>query len=165
MRSHAARLVVSLMGIVLIGACAGQQAQTPVADTAAVTAAVDSVNKAFLAAVLARDTTAIANFYSDDARLLPANAPRANGREAIGHAWAGFLGMPNLQLSFTSSEVIVSQAGDLAIDIGAYDMKWNDAKGKPMNDVGKYVTVMKKTDQGWKIIVDTFNSDMAMQST
>ena len=47
----------------------------------------------------------------------------------------------------------------MPIDVGSYTMKMSDAKGKMMQDVGKYVTIFKKVDGQWKIIVDTFNSD------
>ena len=81
------------------------------------------------------------------------------GREAIRASWARVLATPGLNLTFASNDLIVAEAGDMAIDIGAYQMTMNDPKGKPIHDVGKYVTIFKKVGEEWKISVDTFNSD------
>ena len=158
MRMRIAGWALSLMLAVLIGACAGQP-KTPAVDTVATTAAIDSLNKAFVAAVAARDTIAVVNFYASDAQVLPAGMSRVEGHEAIRAFWVGFLQTPGLDFNITSSHPIISQAGDMVIDVGSYAMKATDAKGKPMEDVGKYVTVLKKVDGEWKIVVNTFNSD------
>ncbi len=57
---------------------------------------------------------------------------------------------------------MVAEAGDLAIDIGAYQMNMSGPKGEPIQDVGKYVTIFKKVGEDWKIVVDTYNSDMPL---
>ena len=158
MHTRIAGWTLSLMLAALIGDCASPP-KTPPVDTAATAAAIDSLNKAFVAAVAARDTVAVVNFYASDAQVLPAGMPRADGHEAIRALWVGFLQMPGLEFNITSSHPIISQAGDMVIDVGSYAMKFTDSKGKPMEDVGKYVTVLKKVDGEWKIVVDTFNSD------
>ena len=56
-------------------------------------------------------------------------------------------------------EIEWAEAGDLAVDVGAYDFKATPPGGKPVHEVGKYATVFKKTDAGWRIVVDTWNSD------
>ena len=159
MRMLIGRLLLVLVLAAVVGSCT--TAQPPVAQKADLTvigAAVDSINKAFFTAVAARDTDAVASFYSDDARLLPPNAPRADGRAGIRAAWAEFLRTPDLSLDIKSSGLVTSEAGDLVVDIGSYTMKAKGPKGA-FEDVGKYVTVLRKADGGWKIVVDTFNSD------
>jgi len=153
-----ARWALASVLAVLVSACASQP-KTPSVDIVAITAAADSLNKAFVAAVAARDTVAVAGFYSPDAHLLAPGAPQADSHDAIRALWAGFLQTPGLDFSITSSHPIVTQAGDMVIDVGTYSMKFTNAKGKPLEDVGKYVTVMKKVDGDWKILIDTFNSD------
>jgi uncharacterized protein (TIGR02246 family) len=153
-----ARWALLLMLAVMIGACAGQP-KAPVVDTVATTAAIDSLNNAFVAAVTARDTSAVVNFYASDAQLLPPGSPRVEGHVAIRAFWAGFLQMPGLEFQLTSIRPIIAEAGDVAIDVGSHAMKFTDAKGKPMEDVGKYVAVLKKVGGEWKIVIDTFNSD------
>jgi ketosteroid isomerase-like protein len=161
MRHVFARVMLALLAVVVLGAAGCQSAppKAPMADTGAMTAALDSLNKAFGAAVAARDTNAIFSNYAADARLMPAGAPMATGDEAIHAAWRGFLAIPGLDLKLASNAPILGEGGDLIIDVGTYTMKMNDAKGKPMQDVGKYVTIFKKVDGQWKIVVDTWNSD------
>ena len=163
MRTRAEHWALLLAFLGVIAGCATQvPGPKPAAvDTAAMTASLDSLNKAFIAAVAARDTNAVAAMYSDDAHVLPANMPRADGRDAIRAMWAGMLKTPGLVLNLTASQPMFTEAGDMIIDIGGYAMKMTDKKGKPMEDIGKYVTIFKKVDGSWKIVVDTFNSDKA----
>ena len=153
---------VIVLGLVVASCTQAPAPAPPKADMTAITAQVDSMNKAFVAAVAARDTDAMLNFYADDAHILPPNAPRADGREAVRQVWAEMFRLPGLSLDAHSTQLVTSEAGDLVIDVGAYTMKMQGPKGKEMEDVGKYVTAMKKTDGGWKIVVDTFNSDKPM---
>ncbi len=162
MRNAVARWLLASLLLALVGASACQPAaQKPTVDTGAITAALDSLNKALIAAVAARDTDAVVGMYADDAHVLPANMPLADGHDAIRAMWVGMLSTPGLELSVTKSTPIITEAGDMIIDIGGYDMKSTGAKGKTMEDVGKYVTIFKKVNGEWKIVVDTFNSDKA----
>ena len=161
MRKLVGRVMFGLIVLALMGSCTtAQKAETPKADTAAITAAVDSINKAFTAAIAARDTESVVSFYADDAEVLPPGSPRASGKDGIRAAWVGFLRIPDLSLTPQSVKVLNSDAGDLVVDVGSYTMKAKGPKG-PIEDVGKYVTVYRKTDAGWRIVVDTFNSDKA----
>ena len=158
MRRYVAGSLILGVAAVLLGSCASAP-QKPTVDVAAVKAAVADINQKYMAAVAARDTDAVAGLYSDDARTLAPNAPRADGRAAIRALWVEFLSTPGLNLTFSSSDVTVSESGDLAIDVGSYQMTMTTPKGLPIHDVGKYVTVFKKVGDEWKISVDTFNSD------
>ena len=161
MRNRIWRWIVPLMLLGIVWGCA-QQAPAPPVDATAIRAAADSLDQAFAKAIAARDTEAVVAFYADDAKLLPANGPRVDGHDGIRSVWAAFMGLPDLEMTLQSRDVVISDAGDVAIDLGSYAMKWNDAKGKPMQDVGKYVTVFKRSDTGWKIVVDTWNSDQPL---
>ena len=159
------RLALVFAGvIVLAGGCSSPKSSAPAADTAAISATTDSLNAAFLAAITAKDTTALANFYAEDTRVMPPNAPVASGRDAARHTWAEFLGSPGLEFTFASTQKMIAQAGDLVVDIGTYDFKAAPPKGKPIHDVGKYVTIFKKTNGEWKIVVDMFSSDLPPQA-
>jgi uncharacterized protein (TIGR02246 family) len=154
------RWMLPLILLAAAGCAGGTKTSTPAVDQAAIGAKVDSLNTAFLAAVTARDTNALATMYAEDGHLLDANAPRVDGREAIRHAWAQAMAMPGFDLKFASSDKIVSEAGDMVIDLGTYTFAAQGSKGKPMNDHGKYVTVLKNVNGEWKILVDTHNSDL-----
>lgn len=158
------RWVLPLALMVVIGGCSGmsQKSETsalPAADPAPAMAAADSLNQVYLRAVAARDSNTIIAMYADDAYLMPQGMPTMNGRSAIHTGWSGFLATPGLDLKFQSTKKMVSEAADMVVDVGTYQQKMQDAKGKTVEDNGKYVTVFKKTASGWKIVVDTFNSD------
>jgi len=61
-------------------------------------------------------------------------------------------------MTITSTETTV--AGDHAIDIGTYKQNLMPMKGGPMVDeVGKYIVVLKKEGAGWAISRAIYNSD------
>lgn len=153
-------LPVLVLALAAMSGCAANPPATPAVDQAAIGAKIDSLNTVYIGAVGSRDTTALVNLYTDDAHMMPANMARADGHDAIHKSWAGVLAMPGLDLKFTSNTKVVSEAGDMAVDLGTYTFAANGPKGKPMTDNGKYVTVWKKVNGEWKILVDTFNSDM-----
>lgn len=154
--------VSALFVAVLIVGCAGQQtSETPPADPAAARSAVDSLNQAFQGALVGRDSNLVASFYADDARLLMPNEPMAQGRDAIRSSWGQLLADTTFTLSFQSSDVLVANSGDMAVDIGTYSARFPTPRG-PFQDTGKYVTVMRKVGDEWKIVADAANSDLPL---
>ena len=144
----------------LMSGCTSAPPATPPVDQAAIGAAIDAITPAFFAAVAARDSNGVANMYSDDAHLLVPNMPRADGKEAIRQAWIGFMATPGMELTGASNTKLISEAGDMVVELGTYVFKFQDKTGMAQTDNGKYVTVYKKVNGEWKIVVDTFNSDM-----
>jgi uncharacterized protein (TIGR02246 family) len=146
--------------VAAIGCAGGTKTSTPAVDQTAIGAKVDSVNAAYAAAIAKRDTNAAVSLYADDGHLMGANMARADGKDAIRKAWVGMLSTPGLDIKITSNSKIISEAGDMAIDLGTYTFAANGPKGKPITDHGKYVTVLKNVNGEWKIIIDTWNSDV-----
>lgn len=92
-------------------------------------------------------------FYSDDATLLPPNAPQQNGKAAIREFWKAFLaqGVTGVTLETGS----VSSSGDLAYGVGKYGFTAGGAK-----QVGKYVVVYQRQANGsYRAVADAFNSN------
>ena len=109
----------------------------------------------------AKDVDKTVSFYSDDAIVLPANAPIATTKEAIRNVWKGLFDSPGAAISWKPSKVEISKSGDMAYVTGSYELTMNDASGKPTTDRGKYVTVWKKQADGkWKCGTDIWNSDL-----
>jgi uncharacterized protein (TIGR02246 family) len=162
MRTPSGRWLLPLLVLAVVAGCERESSTSDKADVAAIEAKVDSLSKAYMAAVAARDTDAVANQYADDARFLPANSPRADGKPAIRQQVVGLLSMPGLEMTGASTQRLVSEDGDMVVDVGTYHIKWAGPKGKPIEDSGKTVTVLKKVNGEWKIVVDTFNSDTPM---
>ena len=166
MRFSDARWILTIALTATVSGCAATPPPPPPAvDQAAIGATIDSLTTAFVGAVTSRETTLVASFYADDAHVLPSNAARADGRDAIRQVWAAFLSAPGLQMTLTPSTKLVSEGGDMVVDLGIYVMNWQDAKGKAMSDTGKYVTVYKRMGGEWKIVVDTWNSDTPLPGT
>ena len=111
----------------------------------------------WLQAVDTRDPDRAASFYTDDGAFLVPNVPLARGRAAVRAVWAQLLSAPNLSLSWAPSSVEVAQAGDMAWEIGSYQLGMDGPNGR-VDDDGKYVVVWRQTDHGWQVAADIFNS-------
>ena len=75
----------------------------------------------------------------------------------IGRAFA----TPDYTLSWHANKVGVAHSGELGYTSGTYDFSIKDASGKTISDTGGYLTVWKKeADGAWKVLFDTYNSDL-----
>ena len=121
--------------------------------------AIRALDAAWSQAAGAKDLDKTVSFYADDASMLPANAPIANGKDAIRAAWSQLMALPGFSLSFAPSKIVIAKAGDMAYEIGTYHLTLNDAQGKPAASVGKYVVNWQKRGGQWKVVADIFNDD------
>jgi uncharacterized protein (TIGR02246 family) len=100
------------------------------------------------------------SYYADDGSVLPFNAPIATGKDAIKQVWQHLMSAPGYGLTFAPSKIDISKSGDIAYEIGTFELKMNDQQGTPTTTAGKYVVVWKKTSQEkWKVQADIFNTD------
>jgi len=132
------------------------------ADTkSAIEQALRDLDGQWSAAAGAKNLEKTIAFYSQDAIVLPANAPAATTKDAIRNTWKDLLASPGLAISWKTTKVDVAKSGDIAYTTGTYELTMNDASGKPVPDHGKYVEVWKKQADGkWKVAVDIWNSDL-----
>lgn len=122
--------------------------------------AIRKLDKEWSAAAGSKDLDKTISFYSDDASALPFNAPIATGKEQIRQVWAHLTSLPGFALTFGPTKIEVAKSGDLAYDVGTFELKANDAQGNTATQVGKYVVVWKKqSDKQWKAILDMFSTD------
>ena len=129
------------------------------ADVAAEERTIRELERRWVQAVAAKDTTAIGNVYAEDGEFLPPGAPRVSGRAAVRSAWAALLKAPNLSLTFASSKVVVSSAGDLTVATGPYQLGMDGPKGQRIADAGKFVEAWTRVNGEWKVLGNIFNSD------
>ena len=146
-------LIFVLTTAATLGGCARR------ADVAADERIIREQEKMWVQAVAAKDTTAIGNVYAEDGEFLPPGAPRVSGRAAVRSAWVGILKAPNLSLTFESSKVVVSSAGDLAVATGPYKLGLDGPKGQRIEDAGKFVEAWTRVNGEWKVLGNIFNSD------
>jgi ketosteroid isomerase-like protein len=111
-------------------------------------------------AAAAKDVDKTVSYYSDDANVLPANAPIATTKEAIRTLWKSFIDSPGFSISWRTTKVEVAKSGEIGFVTGTYEFTMNDAAGNPVNDKGKYVEVFEKKGGTWKCGVDIWNSDL-----
>ena len=152
-RSLLRRSCIALLSIAFVGAAAA-------ADTnSALDKALRDLDDQWSAAAAAKDVDKTVSFYSDDAVVMPPNAPSATTKEAIRALWKDLL--TDAKISWKTKKVEVAQSGDLACLSGTYEVTLNDPSGKPVNDRGKYVEVWEKQADGtWKCGADIWNSDL-----
>ncbi len=163
-RVHFLGILLLLVG--LIGFVLGCRRQ-PLADTrAADERAIHDVDAELLRATNAKDLERLLSHFGDDASIFPPNAPIATGKGAIRAVWSQMLTTPGLALTWHTTKVEASRAGDLGYLEGTYELTMNDPKGKPVTDHGKWVSVVKKQPDGnWKVVADIWNSNQTPSTT
>lgn len=133
----------------------GETQAAPAFNLDSVKAAIAASNKMYSDAFVKADSAMFIDRYTSDAMLLAPNMPAMNGKDAI----AGFykaaltqMGVKNISLVTTD----VYGEGDYATEQGTYELFGADNKSM---DKGKFLVLWKKTDAGWKMYRDCFNSD------
>jgi len=112
-------------------------------------------------AIDAKDASAVAAFYADDAILMPTAEPVVRGKTAIAEEWKHILAIPAFQNESKLGGVVVASGGDLAYTYGSYRSRLMGEDGKLVMEPGKWLTIWKKQpDGGWRIAVDTYNTDI-----
>lgn len=125
----------------------------PVAD--AVAQAMRRTNELFCNEVIAKgNLNAIADVYSQNARILPPGAPMMQGREAIQAFWKAAAEMLQPQ-SATLTTLEAEMCGDTVVEIGRANIR--QANGGEI--VGKYIVHWKQQDGRWLWDKDIWNVD------
>ena len=95
----------------------------------------------------------MATMYTEDAYLLPPQADLMRGRAAIQAFWqAAREQIGDMTLTIVDVE---SLGSDAAREIGTVAAK---TKGQPQQEVvGKYVVVLRKVGNDWKLATDIWN--------
>lgn len=121
--------------------------------------AIAQANVDFAGAARRGDAAGVANFYANDAVMMPPNMPAARGRDAIRQVWSGLLGSGKVDLTLTTDNVI--QSCDLATEVGHYDFAItpNAAGAATQRDSGKYAVTWRNDGGQWRIVADIFNSN------
>lgn len=122
-------------------------------------AALDALNKGFVAAFAKHDANGVASFYSSTAEAFPPNSDIVKGKVAIAKMWQGVIDSGVATAELTTSEVHAE--GNMAYEVGTYAMKATDGK---VLDHGKYCVVWLKENGQWKLHRDIWNTNMPAPS-
>ena len=116
--------------------------------------ALESGAAKWMEAFSTRDIDAMTAFYSEDAVLLPPNAPAIFGRDAIG---ATIQEMFAAGLAIELEDLEIEVVGNLGYKAGRYRTRGEDGS---LVDRGKYIEIWSKPDGRWVIHRDIWNSSV-----
>lgn len=129
------------------------------ANRAAEEKALREADLGWSAAAEKKDLEAVVGFVTDDATMLPPNAPAAKGKDAVRKEWTGLLGLKDVAVKWQPDTVQVADSGELGYTSGTYTLSFTDPKAGKVEDKGKYLEVWKKVDGKWKCHFDMYSSD------
>ena len=114
-----------------------------------------ATDAAFAKAAAAREADRCANFYTDDARVLQADEPLIEGREAIRNSFRKSFSDANFSVSWKVEKLEVASSGDLAYSTGTAHFNFAGGHSKKFQRTTRFATVWKRTAAGdWKIALD-----------
>ena len=147
-----------VMVVLISGACAGpvQNNAEPAQDDAAEAEAIEAVNQALSDCVAAKDAETCSGLYTVEAIYMAPNADPVEGRAAIAEAFAAEIAAGMEVVRLTADEIEVF--GTTAHEVGHFVIESGDGTHL---DHGKYIVLWKRTEEGWKLHRDIFNSNMA----
>lgn len=159
MRSGAVVRILAILvttGLVACAPAAEQAAPEPAApavDRAAEEQAIRDLSMQWLGAEQERDLLTAMSFVDANATSIFDGEIRRGRAELEAAAEARWAKNPDATISWSTSSVDVAASGDLAYERGSwvYDP---DGPGDGQAEGGEFVTVWKKLDGEWKVVVD-----------
>ena len=117
--------------------------------------AIRQVNQAWLMACIAKDAKRMIDFYDDDALLVDVDGQIYRGKEMLLNRWTEIFLTPGYSAEWQIQEISFSKAGDIAITIGPWTVKWLTENGEQQSQSGTVLIVWKKQANGnWKPHID-----------
>ena len=158
-----ARFAVALLASGLLLGCATPPAG-PAVDINAEKAAIEQLLADQLAATNQPGEAGADGYVSiatDDIVVLPPNATRVDGRQAVRDWSMQFTSAEQWSVSWSPTRIEIAASGDLAYAIGTYEFSLTDANGNAVADEGKFLdTFEKQADGEWRQTVISFSSDL-----
>ena len=121
---------------------------------------IEQMNKIYSQAMIENNLEKMMTLYTDDVISLPSYQPMIRGIEKIRELSDIQFnsGWKTNQFDLNTTDVFVS--GNLAIEIGNYDMKMSGPDVPEWSDYGKYITIWEiQKDGSLKIKIETWNPD------
>lgn len=152
------RTVFLALAGVMVAACAAPAPQAPAVDVAAEEAAIRAISASWLEADRAKNADGVLSHFAPDGRVAWSGDAPATGHDAIRALleknWAA---EPGAMTTWSTDEVHISAAGDMAVEQGSWSTTGTGADGMG-SDQGKYLTYYRKTDGAWKVVADVSTS-------
>ncbi len=146
--------IVILASTLAVLGCSPTQPKT---DPKADQDAVEKIRDTFTDAFNANDAAKVGSIYSENAVMMNNGQSTATGRAAITESNKMMFDQFKAKISLKPRSTKVS--GDLAFDEGTYSMEMTpkSAGAKPITDEGRYLVVLQREAEGWKVIEDIGN--------
>ena len=117
--------------------------------------AIRGLEQRWRQALTAKDSVAIGRFYTEDGYYLPQGSDGYEGPDLIRARWVS---EPLTKLEREPKRIEVADAGDMAFEVGTYEVSWEEPKGRSRGQAsGNYVTVWKKVGGQWKTAAYIWN--------
>ena len=138
---------VLLLGTVLaMSACSGS-GNSMQTEVSASRVELGQMNRDFAAALNAKDATAAAGLYTEDAVLIPPGEPIVRGRSAIEEYWRNALELGGVRdVSVETMDALSS--GSLGYETGSFMLTVNGPDGEAVIDKGRYIELLRREPDG-----------------
>jgi ketosteroid isomerase-like protein len=151
---------LAFLAVTSLFVCRPSLSATSAVDLAAAEAAVRKADADWAAAASTASVDVWMAFYAADAAVLLPNDQLASGKELLRHTVTRLLALPHLSVASRPIKVEVARSGDLALLVGAYELRFGDSRGAPVSDRGRRLEIWRKQADGtWKCSVDTWILD------
>ncbi|HEY3644279.1 MAG TPA: SgcJ/EcaC family oxidoreductase [Gammaproteobacteria bacterium] len=153
-------LLLVTCSVLMLAGCASDGSMPDQRTTANAQDDINQLHAAFMKAFNAKDATALAATYTDDAILMAPNMPEtktAIGIETESHQMFANTPVSGILLNVTETQMT---GNGWAYCSGFYTLL---GPNNSTLDRGKFLEVVKQTDTGWKIHRDAYSSDMPAQ--
>jgi ketosteroid isomerase-like protein len=157
---HGLLAFLAFLAVTSLFVCRPSLAARSAVDLAAAEAAVRKADANWAAAASTASVDAWMAFYAADAVVLLPNDQLTSRKELLRHTVTRLLALPHLSVAWRPIKVEVARSGDLALLIGAYELRFGDSRGAPVSDRGRRLEIWRKqADATWKCSVDTWILD------
>jgi len=129
-------------------------------DVDKVKARIEEMNKVYTKAMIDNDVEKMLSMYTEDIISMPSYQPTIKGIAKVKELseMQAKSGWKTTEFILSITDIIVQ--GNLAIEIGNYNMKMSGPDVPEWADYGKYITIWEEQKDGsMKIKVETWNTD------
>ena len=143
---------VSLVGLVVLGACGTSQPAATVVD-------LMDADRAFASLTAEQGSAGWVSFFAEDGTMFRGGRP-VIGHEAIRALMAPALDSDRFSLTWEPEAGEIAASGDLGYTRGRWESRSTGPDGAVSVQTGSYVTIWKKVADGsWKVTLDIGNPD------
>ena len=154
---------LALTSILTFAGCQTAPTPEPKRDAAADVTAIKAQLDQYTAAFNSNDAAAAAAYFADEAIMMGPNQAAVEGKQAIQAAYDSLFKESAAKGAFTSIEVQV--VGDWAYQRGNYAQTVTPKSGKPIEDSGKFLEILKRQSDGsWKSYRLVWNTNNPLPS-